>query len=327
MSSLDRADASLLLPPIVAALITTIVFAGIYLAAFHAAVPHSMPVGVVGQTSAVESVDHALSLGAPGAFRVRSYPDRAAASHAISRRSIYGAYLTGSRRPRLLYAGANGSGVTATLTQAFGAIARRSGRALGSTDVVPLAPGDSHGLSTFYIVFGVVLGGFLFGQTLPALKRRPRVPLVVAATLVFGLLAGLGVALLGGSPGFGAIPAPFGGALALGGLLACSVAVTTTVLVRFLRQAGQLVAAVLLVTLGGASSGAVLPSVYLPGWLHPLASALPPGVAVRALQGMSYFHNDGLTAGVIILCAWIVASSFILLGVDWRSRVKAVPSA
>jgi hypothetical protein len=33
-----------------------------------------------------------------------------------------------------------------------------------------LARGDSRGLSNFYVVFGVVLGGFLLGQTLPALK-------------------------------------------------------------------------------------------------------------------------------------------------------------
>jgi hypothetical protein len=170
----------------------------------------------------------------------------------------------------------------------------------------------------------VVLGGFLLGQTLPALKRRPRIPLVIAATLIFGLVAGLGVAMLGGGLGFGAVPASFVGVATLGGLLACSVAVATTVFVRFFGTAGQLIAAVLLVTLGGASSGAVLPPIYLPGWLHPLASILPPGLAVRALQGISYFHNNGLAFGLIILSAWIVASAGVLLGADWRSSWTAV---
>jgi hypothetical protein len=108
--------------------------------------------------------------------------------------------------------------------------------------------------------------------------------------------------------------------------LACSVAVATTVFVRFFGPAGQLLAAVLLVTLGGASSGAVLPPTYLPGWLHPLASILPPGLAVRALQGMSYFHNDGLASGLIILSAWIVASVGVLLGVDWRAARAKTPA-
>jgi hypothetical protein len=322
-----RADSVLLLQPVVAALITAMVFAGVYLAAFHAPTPHSMPVGVVGRVPAVASVKQALTSRAPGEFAVTSYPDQVAASDAVTDRRIYGAYVTGSGAPRLLYAGANGSAVTATLTNAFGALARGSGQSVVTIDVVPLARGDSRGLSTFYVVFGVVLGGFLLGQTLPALKRRPRIPLVIAATIIFGLVAGLGVALLAGGSGFGAVPASFVGVATLGGLLACSVAVATTVLVRFFGPAGQLMAAVLLVTLGGASSGAVLPPTYLPGWLHPLASILPPGLAVRALQGISYFHNDGLASAAIILSAWIVASAGVLLGVDWRAaRVKAPAS-
>jgi hypothetical protein len=322
-----RADSVLLLQPVVAALITAMVFAGVYLAAFHAPTPHSMPVGVVGRGPAVASLKQALTSRAHGEFAVTSYRDQVAASHAVTDRRIYGAYVTGSGAPRLLYAGANGSAVTATLTNAFGALARGSGQSVVGIDLVPLARGDGRGLSTFYVVFGVVLGGFLLGQTLPALKRRPRIPLVIAATVTFGLVAGVGVAVLGGGSGFGAVPASFVGVATLGGLLACSVAVAATVFVRFFGPAGQLVAAVLLVTLGGASSGAVLPSTYLPGWLHPLASILPPGLAVRALQGISYFHNDGLASGVIILSAWIVASVGVLLGVDWRAaRVKALAS-
>jgi hypothetical protein len=301
-------------------------FAGVYLAAFHAPVPHDMPVGVVGPAPMAAAVSHSLASKAPGEFSVQSFPDRVAAGEAVTHRSVYGAYLSGEGSARLLYAGVNGAAVTATLTRALGALARSRGQRLVGVDLVPLAPGDRRGLSTFYVVFGVVLGGFLFGQTLPALKRRPRIPVVVAATAVFGLLAGLGVALLGGSSGFGAVPASFAGVAATGGLLACSVAVTTTVLVRFMGPAGQLLAAVLLVTLGGASSGAVLPPPYLPAWLHPFAVALPPGVAVRALLGMSYFHNDGLTSALIILSAWIVVSAAILLGVDWRSRTKALAS-
>jgi hypothetical protein len=168
---------------------------------------------------------------------------------------------------------------------------------------------------------------FHLGQTLPPLKRRPRIPLVIAATVIFGLAAGLGIALLGGGSGFGAVPASFAGVATLGGLVACAVAIATTVFVRFFGPAGQLMAAVLLVTLGGASSGAVLPPSYLPGWLHPVASMLPPGLAVRALQGNSYFHNDGLASALIILSAWIVASAGVLLGVDWRAvRAKAPES-
>jgi hypothetical protein len=75
-------------------------------------------------------VKRALTSGTPGQFAVTSYPDQVAASHAVTDRRIYGAYVTGSGQPRLLYAGANGSAVTATLTNVFGPLARGSGQPL-----------------------------------------------------------------------------------------------------------------------------------------------------------------------------------------------------
>jgi hypothetical protein len=50
-------------------------------------------------------------------------------------------------------------------------------------------------------------------------------------------------------------------------------------------------------------------------------------LAVRALQGISYFHNDGLASGVIILSAWILASIGVLLGVDWRAARAKGPAS
>jgi ABC-type multidrug transport system permease subunit len=70
-----------------------------------------------------------------------------------------------------------------------------------------------------------------------------------------------------------------------------------------------------MIVMGNASSGGVLPPEFLPGWLKPLASVMPPGVGVRALDGIAYFHHDGLVSGVAVLSAWIalcIAALFFL---------------
>lgn len=45
------------------------------------------------------------------------------------------------------------------------------------------------------------------------------------------------------------------------------------------------------------------------------AARLPAGVGVRALDGITYFHHDGPTTGVVVLSTWIalcVAGLFLL---------------
>ncbi|MFF0095976.1 hypothetical protein ACFYSF_39515 [Streptomyces canus] len=65
------------------------------------------------------------------------------------------------------------------------------------------------------------------------------------------------------------------------------------------------------------------PTAYLPGWLHPLSEILPVGVGVRAVQGLSHFNNDGLTAGIVVLVAWILVAAVVLFVLDARGPRRA----
>jgi hypothetical protein len=82
--------------------------------------------------------------------------------------------------------------------------------------------------------------------------------------------------------------------------------------VRIFGGAGASLAAVILLVLGNSTSGGVVPTAFLPGWLHPLSEILPVGPGVRALYGLAYFHDDGLITAVAILIAWIVACATAL---------------
>lgn len=298
------------LPALVVLTIGT-VFVSVYLAAFHAPRPHRLPVAVVGPGRAADRVQAGLDAGLPGGFAVHDYPDVTGARRALAHRTVYAAYLTDGGTARLLYAGANGAGVTATVTGAFGAVSAAHGQHLATQDVLPASPGDTRGLSIFYSGFGVVLAGFLFGlmtyQAAPRLDYGRR----MVSLLLFGVLGGLMVELVAGR-GFHAVPGPFLGVAGVSALVAVAVGATTMTLVRLFGPAGMSLSSMLLLILGNATGGGILPARYLPGWLYPLHAGLPVGAGIRSIQGLAYFHHDGLTSGVLVLIAWTVVCAAVI---------------
>ncbi|MBT2384330.1 ABC transporter permease [Streptomyces sp. ISL-11] len=309
--------------PVAVVLAIGTIFVSVYLAAFHAPRPHDLPVAVVGTQQETHRIEEGLESALSGGFDVRPYADEAAAREAVEHRRVYGAYLTGHGAPKLLFAGANGPSVTGTLTGAFGPVAGAGGHRLAQEDVLPASTGDTRGLSIFYAAFGLVLAGYLFGmmtyQAAPALRFRQR----MASLALFGVLGGVIVALLAGDTGFGALPGSFVGIAGMTALMAMAAGGATMVFIRWGGAAGAGLASVVLLTLGNSTSGGVMPAPYLPGWLHPLSDVLPVGAGVRAIQGLAYFHHDGLGRGIAVLAAWIVACAGLLYVRDAARRTPA----
>ncbi|MER7930746.1 ABC transporter permease [Streptomyces sp. NPDC096057] len=210
--------------------------------------------------------------------------------------------------------------MTSTVTGAFSAVVQASGDRLTVRDVVPASAGDTRGMSVFYAGFGVVLAGFLFGmmtyQMAPQLEYRWR----LASLAAFSVLAGVLVAVMAGSLGFSALPGPFLGIAGVIALMAAAIGSAIMAFMRLFGRAGMSLAAVALLTFGNSTSGCTLPTAYLPEWLHPLSEILPVGVGVRAIQGLSHFNNDGLTAGIGILVAWILITAATIYWRDARAQ-------
>jgi xanthosine utilization system XapX-like protein len=304
------------LPALVAVAIGT-VFVAVFLSAFGSPTPHRLPVAVVGPQA--EQVRAALEQRSPGGFAVTALPDAGAAAGAVRHRDVYGALVPGSP-PQLLVAGANGQGVTQTLTSALGAVtAQLGGGVPQQRDLAPLSPGDTRGLAIFYAAFGVVLGGFLFGitsyQAAPKLVLRLR----VVSLVLFAVVSGLAVALIA-TVITDAVPAPFPVVAGLTGLLALAVASTSWMVLRLIGSAGTFVTSAGLLILGNATSTGNLPAEYLPGWMRPLADVLPPGVAVQSLRGAAYFEGDSTLEAVLVLGLWSVVPLLLVVLVDAVSR-------
>ncbi|MGW3445406.1 hypothetical protein [Streptomyces sp. NPDC001076] len=128
----------------------------------------------------------------------------------------------------------------------------------------------------------------------------------VSSLALFAVVGGLAATLIA-STAFGAISGPFLGIAGLVTLMAGAVAAATVLLIRIFGPVGVPLASIFMLVMGNATSGGVLPPEFLPGWLKPLASVMPAGVGVRALDGIACFHHDGLTSGVVVLSTWIVS--------------------
>ncbi|MGW6461266.1 ABC transporter permease [Streptomyces sp. NPDC055078] len=316
-----------ILLPVAVAVAIGAIFISVYLAAFHAPVPRDLPVAVVGTTAQAAAVTERLPGSPADAFRVERSPDEAGARSAVEHGEVFAAYLPADPHgpagggPRLLYAGAHGPSVTTLLLQSFGEVARAGGEELRPLDVVPPSPQDTRGLVVFYTTFGLVLAGYLYGimtyQLAPGVTMGRR----MASLAAFSGVGGIAVAAIVAA--YDALPAPFPGVAGLVALVALAVGSSTMLLVRGLGVIGSSIAAVLFMTVGNATSGGSLPTEFLPGWLEPFSAALPVGVGVRAVNGLAYFHGEGVAGGVAILTAWALAGVGGLLLLE-RSRRRAL---
>src|SRR4029450_1682250 len=99
------------------------------------------------------------------------------------------------------------------------------GAGLRVEDVVPLSADDPRGFSAFYVVFGVTLAGFVFGQTSHAYSRRLPLGHKLVQVLGFAVLAGLAAGRVAG-PLLGVLRGPL---LAIAGILVLLALATAAV--------------------------------------------------------------------------------------------------
>ncbi|MBW8699875.1 hypothetical protein MBT84_09745 [Streptomyces sp. MBT84] len=308
------------LMPVVTVLTIGLVFVSVFLAAFHTPRAHRLPIAVAASDRAAALFDVKLQRVAPDAFQVERYQDADTARSAVEHRRVYAAYVDATGSPRLLYAGANGLAVTAMVTP-LGRDAHGDTGTIQVRDILPLSKGDSRGLSVFYASFGLVLAGFLFGQMTYQLAPRLSFRQRVVSLGIFAVVGGLATALIAATI-FDAIPGSFLSLVGVITLMAGAVAAGTVLLIRVFGPVGVPLGSIFMLVMGNATSGGVLPPSFLPGWLQPLASVMPAGVGVRAINGLAYFHDDGVGSAVVILSCWVVLCVGAVFGLD---RIAASP--
>ncbi|MFE7136096.1 DUF3533 domain-containing protein [Streptomyces sp. NPDC057638] len=291
-----------------------------YIGAFHEPRPREVPLAVVTPTDRLtgQTVDRLGAL--PGdPLAPRAVADEATAVRQIRHRDVDGALVVDPRGPtdRLLVASGGGASLSQAVTEVVAAAERAQGRSLRVVDVVPGSAGDARGLSSFYLVVGWCVGGYLCAAILaisagarPANGHRALIRLGVL--LLYAIAAGLLGAVIAG-PVLDALPGNLAALWGLGTLLVFTVGAITLALQGLAGIIGIGLAILLVVVLGNPSAGGAYPWPLLPPFWAAIGPALPPGAGTYVARSIAYFGGNDVAGSLGVLAAWAVGGSAVTL--------------
>ncbi|MGW2077835.1 DUF3533 domain-containing protein [Streptomyces sp. NPDC001939] len=306
-----------------------------YVGALHNPKPKDVAFGVAAPVPAVarQAADRLDRLpGSP--LDPRTVTGAAAARDKVVNRDIYGALIIAPRgtTDTLLVASGGGTVLSSALDGLITTLEAAQHRTVRTVDVAPASPQDFDGLSSFYLVVGWCVGGYLCASVLaistgarPADPRRAIIRLVTM-TLV-SIVGGLGGAVIVG-PILGALPGSVMALWGLGALIIFAVGAATLALQGLFGIVGIGLAILLVVVAGNPSAGGAFPLPMLPPFWKAIGPALPPGAGTWVARSIAYFKGNAVTGPLLVLSAWAVAGIVITMAASvFRGRRKPGPGA
>ncbi|MFI6939717.1 DUF3533 domain-containing protein [Streptomyces sp. NPDC050418] len=314
-------------------------FIASYIGAFHQPKPHEIPIAVAVAAPAAEAAaDPAQAAAAKKRMeaatdqaveRLKQLPGKplkpsasSSEANAVARikdRGVDGALIispTGTE-DRLLVAGGAGASLSQALEEVMVKVEGAQKRTLKVVDVVPEAAGDARGLSSFYLVVGWCVGGYLCASALAisagAKPANPARAVIRLATMaVYAVVAGLLGAVIAG-PILDALPGSVMAFWGLGSLLVFAVGAITLSFQGLAGIVGIGLAILLVVVLGNPSAGGAYPYPLLPGFWQHIGPVLPPGAGTFAARSIAYFKGNGAGGAFLTLAAWAVGAAAVTL--------------
>lgn len=250
-----------------------LLFIASYVGALHKPKPTDVPFGVVAprQMSAQLLTDLKNLPGGP--LDPRTVADAATAREQILDRRIDGALVVDPRgtTDTVLVASGGGASLATTLTKIVTEADRTQQRTVRSVDLAPASHQDFNGISSFYLVVGWCVGGYLCASILaisagskPANGQRAVIRTGVMA--LYSIAGGIGGAIIIG-PILGALPGSFWGLSGLGALTVFAVGMITLALQALTGIVGIGLAVLVVVIAGNPSAERGLPAADDPGLL------------------------------------------------------------
>ena len=298
----------------ISALLTGGLFSLFYIAVFDAPEPHSLPIAVSGTDAA--TVQTAVGNG----YTIISAPDQQTGLKQLARHSVYGVIaIDGAQRQvELSYTSVDGSSVLAYMQPIAQKIATSADMAVRVTNTTPqVAANASPGRSVFFAVFGTALTGFVLSQALLSVSKQLQLSLWIRLGTMAGvsIAAGLIVSIML-DPWYQIAPGTFWQSWPIVSLLCLSAVTTGTALLDMIGPLGQVITAVLFVTLGNATATGILPMPFLTPPYQVISKLLPTGNVVRAVMGEAYFQGNGRLMGYFVPIIWSAVSIAILIAMN-----------
>ncbi|MCX5379203.1 DUF3533 domain-containing protein [Streptomyces sp. NBC_00091] len=291
-----------------------------YIGAFHHPEPSEIPLAVAAPAEPLAARTAKRLDALPGRpLDADPVKDEATALERIANRDADGALIIdpAGTTDRLLVASGAGAALSQALEQIVGLAEQAQGRTLRIVDVAPADQGDSRGLSSFYLVVGWCVGGYLCAAILAiSAGARPanihRAVIRLGALLLYSIAAGLLGSVIAG-PVLGALPGSIAALWGLGTLVVFAVGAVTLAFQGLAGVVGIGLAILLVVVFGNPSAGGAYPYPLLPPFWRAIGPALPPGAGTYAARSIAYFKGNAAAGPMLVLAAWAVAGSAVTL--------------
>ncbi|MFT2017465.1 DUF3533 domain-containing protein [Streptomyces sp. 796.1] len=314
---------------VVGVLLLQLAFILSYVGAFHRPKPDHVSIAVVAPKPVGDQVVSKLGKLPGDPLDPRSVASEAKAVRQIKHRDVEAALIVDPRgtTDRLLVAGGAGSSLAQAVEQVVTRAEKADQRLVRTTDIVPAAADDSRGLTSFYLVIGWCVGGYLCAAVLAiSAGARPangsRAAIRLGTLALYSIAAGLGGTIIVG-PALGALPGSVFGLWGLGALVVFAVGATTLACQGLAGIVGIGLAILIIVVLGNPSAGGAYPYPLLPDFWQAIGPALPPGAGTWTARSIAYFQGNAITGPLLILAAWAVAGTAITLALALRHRDAA----
>jgi len=283
-----------------------------YIGAFHAPKPHHLPVAVVAPEQISGQVVKQLNSVEGDALDAQAIASEQQARARILDRTIDAAIIINPKgtTDTLLVASAAGPAVSSTAEQIAQTIEKDRHRQVTIDDIRPPAASDGRGMSSFYLVLGWMVGGYLAATILGmAGGARPanvhRTVIRLGSLALYAIVSGLGGAIIVG-PLLGALEGHFAALWALGALIVFASAATTVAFQVLWGIIGVGVTILLFVVIGNPSAGGAYPAVLLPTFWRSVGEWLPPGAGTTVVRNTIYFSGNAIAQPLWVLAGYAV---------------------
>ncbi|MEV8451752.1 DUF3533 domain-containing protein [Streptomyces sp. NPDC052095] len=304
---------------VIGVLALQLLFIASYVGALHRPTPTDVPFGVVAPRQMSARLVTELKDLPGGPLDPREVADAAEARARILDREIDGALIVDPRSTTdtVLVASGGGASLSTALTRILAEVDQSRQRTVRSVDVAPASTQDAGGISSFYLVVGWCVGGYLCASILaisagakPANRRRAVIRTGVMA--LYAVLGGIGGAIIVG-PVLGALPGSFWGLSGLGALTVFAVGMITLALQALTGIVGIGLAVLIVVIAGNPSAGGAYPLPMVPDFWRAIGPALPPGAGTWVARSIAYFRGNAVTGPLLVLSAWAVVGTAVTL--------------
>ncbi|MEU1133897.1 DUF3533 domain-containing protein [Streptomyces sp. NPDC005900] len=301
-----------------------LLFIASYVGALHDPRPKDVAFGVVAPKEAAQQTADRLEKLPGEPLDPRVLADEAEARHQIARRDIDGALLVDPRgtTDTLLVASGGGTALSRTLTSLLTEVDAAEKRTVKTVDVAAASDQDFNGLSSFYLIVGWCVGGYLCASILAIsagsrAANVPRATIRLATMALYSIIGGLGGAVIIG-PILGALPGSIMGLWGLGALVVFGVGAITLALQALTGVMGIGLAVLIIVIGGNPSAGGAFPLPMLPPFWKAIGPWLPPGAGTWVARSIAYFEGNAITGPLLILAAWALVGVVVTLALSAR---------